>query len=116
MHLVLQDCPFVRVAEAQMAQVLDIRVEVLDSEIAARYVRGPLADGEPVDMGMCIWESQNLRMTSHRMSLSTASGWLRSCSVTAGGWCRDNGGPLCLQRLARLLRRCCLPDALLVSL
>lgn len=51
MHLVLQGCPFVRVAEAQMAQVLDIRVEVLDSEIAARYVRGPLADGEPVDMG-----------------------------------------------------------------
>lgn len=51
MHLVVQDCPFVRVAEGQMAQVLDVRVEVLDSDIATRYVRGPLADGEPVDMG-----------------------------------------------------------------
>ena len=51
MRLVLQACPFVRVGVGTMQQVLDVRVQVADSETAAQFVRGPLADGEEVDMG-----------------------------------------------------------------
>lgn len=51
MRLVPQGCPYVRVAAGQMQQVLDVRVQVLDSDVASQFVRGPLADGEEVDMG-----------------------------------------------------------------
>lgn len=51
MQLVVQACPFVRVAAGQMRQVVDVRVLVSNSEVAADFVRGPLADGEEVDMG-----------------------------------------------------------------
>ena len=51
MRLVLQACPFVRVGVGRMQQVLDVRVHVTDSDTAAQFVRGPLADGEAVDMG-----------------------------------------------------------------
>lgn len=51
MRLVPQACPFVRVAEGEMRQVLDVRVLITDSGAASDFVRGPLADGEEVDMG-----------------------------------------------------------------
>lgn len=51
MYLHPQACPFVRTGEGQLQQVLDVRVRVADSDIASRFVRGPLADGEEVDMG-----------------------------------------------------------------
>lgn len=51
LKLQLQGCPFVRTGTQQMQQVLDIRVWVVDSDVAANFVRGPLADKEPVDMG-----------------------------------------------------------------
>ena len=51
MRLVIQACPFVRVGFGDMRQVLDVRVQVADSDTAAQFVRGPLADGEEVDMG-----------------------------------------------------------------
>ena len=51
MRLIVQGCPFVRVGGGKMQQVLDVRVLVVDSETAANFVRGPLADGEEVDMG-----------------------------------------------------------------
>ena len=51
MRLVIQACPFVRVGFGDMQQVLDVRVQVADSDTAAQFVRGPLADGEEVDMG-----------------------------------------------------------------
>lgn len=51
MRLVPQACPFVRTGGGQLQQVLDVRVWVADSETASRFVRGPLADGEEVDMG-----------------------------------------------------------------
>ncbi|MBF6630893.1 MAG: hypothetical protein ITG01_07045 [Comamonas sp.] len=51
MQLQAQGCPFVRTGFGDMQQVLDVRVWVVDSEIASQYVRGPLADGEAVDMG-----------------------------------------------------------------
>lgn len=51
MRLVVQACPFVRIGPTQMQQVLDVRVVVADSETASYFVRGPLADGEVVDMG-----------------------------------------------------------------
>jgi D-alanyl-D-alanine dipeptidase len=51
LQLVLQGCPFVRTGMGQMQQVLDVRVRVIDSDVAAAFVRGPLADGEEVDMG-----------------------------------------------------------------
>ena len=51
MHLVVQACPFVRLRPGEMHQVMDVRVVVLDSEMASQFVRGPLADGEDVDMG-----------------------------------------------------------------
>lgn len=44
-------CPFVRTGPGQMQQVLDVAVRVVDSEVAGAVVRGPLADGEDVDMG-----------------------------------------------------------------
>jgi len=51
MQLIVQGCPFVRVSAGTMQQVIDVRVFVVDSETAANFVRGPLADGEEVDMG-----------------------------------------------------------------
>lgn len=51
LKLQLQGCPFVRTGAGQMQQVLDVRVWVVDSDVAANFVRGPLADAEPVDMG-----------------------------------------------------------------
>jgi D-alanyl-D-alanine dipeptidase len=51
MQLVLQACPYVRTHPGTLQQVLDVRVRVVDSETAAHFVRGPLADGEEVDMG-----------------------------------------------------------------
>lgn len=51
MQLVVQACPFVRVGDGDMQQVVDVRLVVLNSEVAANFVRGPLADGEEVDMG-----------------------------------------------------------------
>ena len=51
MQLVVQACPFVRVGVATMQQVVDVRVLVANSDVAANFVRGPLADGEEVDMG-----------------------------------------------------------------
>jgi D-alanyl-D-alanine dipeptidase len=51
MKLVTQGCPFVRTGVGNMQQVLDVRVQVTDSDAAAHFVRGPLADGEEVDMG-----------------------------------------------------------------
>ena len=51
MRLVVQACPFVRVGVGDMQQVLDVRVQISDSDTAAQFVRGPLADGEEVDMG-----------------------------------------------------------------
>lgn len=51
MELVLQACPYVRVGAGDMLQVLDVRVVVLNSDVAADFVRGPLADDEVVDMG-----------------------------------------------------------------
>ena len=51
MRLVTQGCPFVRTSAGNMQQVLDVRVQVTDSDAAAHFVRGPLADGEEVDMG-----------------------------------------------------------------
>lgn len=51
MRLVVQACPFVRTGFGTMQQVLDVRVQIADSETAAQFVRGPLADGEEVDMG-----------------------------------------------------------------
>lgn len=51
MKLLVQACPFVRVSAGHMRQVVDVRVQVLNSEVAADFVRGPLADGEEVDMG-----------------------------------------------------------------
>lgn len=51
MQLLLQGCPYVRVGVGQMRQVLDVRVRVVDSETAAQFVRGPLADDQEVDMG-----------------------------------------------------------------
>ena len=51
LRLQLQGCPFVRTGASQMQQVLDVRVWVVDSDAAAHFVRGPLADTEPVDMG-----------------------------------------------------------------
>lgn len=44
-------CPFVRVRGGKMQQVMEVRVWVTDSDSAAYFVRGPLADGETVDMG-----------------------------------------------------------------
>ncbi|MDH0381544.1 D-Ala-D-Ala dipeptidase [Comamonas aquatica] len=44
-------CPFVRTGPGQMQQVLDVAVRVVDSDVAGAVVRGPLADGEDVDMG-----------------------------------------------------------------
>lgn len=51
MKLDLQGCPYVRITHNQMQQVLDVRVVVVQSEVASQFVRGPLADGEEVDMG-----------------------------------------------------------------
>ena len=51
MRLVTQSCPFVRMPSGGMQQVLDVRVVVVDSDTASQFVRGPLADGEEVDMG-----------------------------------------------------------------
>lgn len=51
MALVVQACPFVRVAAGDMRQVMDVRVVVVNSDVAADFVRGPLADDEAVDMG-----------------------------------------------------------------
>lgn len=51
MRLVMQACPYVRTQPGTVQQVLDVRVLVVDSETAANFVRGPLADGEEVDMG-----------------------------------------------------------------
>lgn len=51
MHLVVQACPFIRVRPGKMHQVIDVRVVVFDSDTATQFVRGPLADGEDVDMG-----------------------------------------------------------------
>ena len=51
MQLIVQGCPFVRVGAGKVQQVLDVRVLVVDSETAGQFVRGPLADGEEVDMG-----------------------------------------------------------------
>lgn len=51
MKLVVQGCPFVRSGAGDMRQVLDVRVQVVNSEVAADFVRGPLADGEEADMG-----------------------------------------------------------------
>lgn len=51
LRLVPQGCPFVRTGFGELQQVLDVRVVVINSETAAEFVRGPLADGEPVDMG-----------------------------------------------------------------
>lgn len=49
--LIPQGCPYVRVAPGQMQQVLDVRLVVANSDVAAQFVRGPLADGAEVDMG-----------------------------------------------------------------
>lgn len=51
MQLVVQACPFVRVGAGDMRQVVDVRVRVKNSDVATRFVRGPLADDEEVDMG-----------------------------------------------------------------
>lgn len=51
MTLVVQACPFVRVGAKTMQQVVDVRVVVTHSDVAADFVRGPLADGEELDMG-----------------------------------------------------------------
>lgn len=51
MRLVVQACPYVRTTSGGMQQVLDVRVRVVDSDTASQFVRGPLADGEEVDMG-----------------------------------------------------------------
>lgn len=51
LRLKVQGCPFVRTGSGQMQQVLDVRVWVVDSDVAVNFVRGPLADGEEVDMG-----------------------------------------------------------------
>lgn len=51
LRLKAQGCPFVRTSSGQMQQVLDVRVWVVDSDVAVNFVRGPLADGEEVDMG-----------------------------------------------------------------
>ena len=51
MRLVMQACPYVRTQPGEVQQVLDVRVLVVDSETAANFVRGPLGDGEEVDMG-----------------------------------------------------------------
>ena len=51
MQVVVQGCPFVRTGKEGVLQVLDVRVVVVDSETASNFVRGPLADGEEVDMG-----------------------------------------------------------------
>lgn len=45
----VHDCP--QLAQADGAQVIAVTVIVLDGERAADAVRGPLADGEAVDMG-----------------------------------------------------------------
>ena len=51
LQLQLQGCPHVRLAPRRMQQVLDVRVLVVQADVAADWVRGPLADGEEVDMG-----------------------------------------------------------------
>lgn len=51
MALMPQACPFVRVGDGDLQQVLDVRVRVTDSMTASHFVRGPLADGVEVDMG-----------------------------------------------------------------
>lgn len=51
LRLKVQGCPFVRVGSDKMQQVLDVRVWVADSDVAVNFVRGPLEDGQEVDMG-----------------------------------------------------------------
>lgn len=50
MKLVVRGCPSLRLKNG-VQQVLDVHVQVTDSDVAADFVRGPLADGEPVDLG-----------------------------------------------------------------
>ena len=51
MRLVVDGCPYVHTSAGHMQQVMDVHVLVVDSETASNFVRGPLADGEEVDMG-----------------------------------------------------------------
>lgn len=67
MRLVTQGCPFVRTSAGNMQQVLDVRVQVLDSDVAAGFVRGPLADGDEVDMG-----AVHLLMPEHAPAVAQA--------------------------------------------
>lgn len=61
MQLIVQGCPFLRVSAGTMQQVLDVRILVVDSETAANFVRGPLADGEEVDMGPVVLSKTELK-------------------------------------------------------
>ena len=51
MQLVLQGCPVVQLQPRGAQQALQVRVQITQAEVAAEWVRGPLADGELVDMG-----------------------------------------------------------------
>lgn len=48
------DCPQLTPAAGASGQVIAVTVMVVDGERAAKVVRGPLADGEAVDMGSAV--------------------------------------------------------------
>ena len=56
MLLRLHGCP---VLAQGHAPAVAVSVEVANSEVASRFVRGPLADGEAVDMGSTLLGSEN---------------------------------------------------------
>lgn len=91
LQLIPQACPYVRVAPGKMQQVLDVRVVVKDSETASQFVRGPLADGEEVDMGGVHLALPSLALGSHEAQAEDVSpdvlhnrAWLASVMEARG--------------------------------